>query len=128
LRGEEGDFKVSTVFRFYDGSEDQILDPLIASVEGIPSTPAYRGLALAVFENLELAAYGNRIPFLTFEVSADDEPPTVATILCDAAASAITADGGPSVIGYAAYGASIKAGLSPLVESFGIDLFDDGVK
>jgi hypothetical protein len=128
LRGEEGDFKVSTVFRFYDGSEDQILDPLIASVEGIPSTPAYRGLALAVFENLELAAYGNRIPFLTFEVSADDEPPTVATILCDAAAGIIAGEGGPSVVGYAAYGASRKAGLSPLVESFGIDLFDDGLK
>ena len=66
LRGESGDFKVSTEFRFYDGRESQGVDPLIASLEGPDETPAYRGLALAVFENLELAEYGNRIPFLTF--------------------------------------------------------------
>jgi hypothetical protein len=32
--------------------------------------------ALAVFENLELADYGNRIPFLTFELFVDASPPT----------------------------------------------------
>jgi hypothetical protein len=71
-------------FRFYTGSEDQLVDPLIASIEGLDNTPAYRGLALAVFENLELADYGNRIPFLTFEVVADEAPPAIATILSDA--------------------------------------------
>jgi hypothetical protein len=66
LRGAAGDFKVKTGFRFYPGSEDQPIDPLIGSVEGIDSAPAYRGLALAVFEDLQLAEYGIRIPFLTF--------------------------------------------------------------
>src|SRR3954451_18003578 len=32
LRGEAGDFKVSTTFRFHDGSENQVIDPLIASM------------------------------------------------------------------------------------------------
>src|SRR5205814_5319033 len=84
LRGEDGDFKVSTTFRFYDGDEDQLIDPLIGSIEGIANTPAYRGLTLVVFENLELADYGNRIPFLTFEIAADEDPPAIGSILADA--------------------------------------------
>lgn len=126
LRGAEGDFKVSTTFRFHDGSEDQLIDPLIGSIEGPGSTPAYRGLALAVFENLELAEFGNRIPFLTFEVIADEAAPTVASILADASAGVITSDASQSVAGYAAYGLSTKAAVEPLVRSYGIDLFDDG--
>ena len=126
LRGAEGDFKVSTMFRFYDGSEDQIADPLIASIEGIGLTPAYRGCALAVFENLELAEYGNRIPFLTFEVMADAAPPTIGTILGDASKGAIVDDCAVEVLGYAAYGRSIRAAVDPLVACYAVDLFDDG--
>jgi hypothetical protein len=55
LRGAAGDFKMKTGFRFYPGDDDQPIDPLIASVEGIDRTPAFRGLALAVFEDLQLA-------------------------------------------------------------------------
>jgi hypothetical protein len=128
LRGEEGDFKVSTTFRFYTGSEDQLVDPLIASIEGLDNTPAYRGLALAVFENLELADYGNRIPFLTFEVVADEAPPAIATILSDASAGAIIGDAPQPLMGYAAYGQSVKTAVEPLVASFGIELFDDGLQ
>ena len=51
LRGEDGDFKVSTEFRVYAGDENQVVDPLIGSIEGVGETPAYRGLSLAVFEN-----------------------------------------------------------------------------
>ena len=126
LRGADGAFKVSTGFRFYPGSEDQDIDPLIASIEGISGTPAYRGLALAVFENLELADFGNRIPFLSFEVIADDGAPDVAAILADASDGTIAASSAQSIIGYAAYGPSRKVALQPLVETFGIDLFDDG--
>jgi hypothetical protein len=89
LRGAGGDFKVPTTFRFHDGSESQDLDQLIGSIEGIDNTPAYRGLALAVFENLELAAFGNRIPFMTFEVIADAAAPAVGNILADASGGAI---------------------------------------
>jgi len=52
-----------------DGSdEDQLPDPLIEAVEGAGNAPAYRGTAYIVFENLELAAFGNRIPQFNFEV------------------------------------------------------------
>ena len=126
LRGEQGDFKVGTTFRFYDGSEDQAIDPLIGSIEGIANAPAYRGLALAVFENLELVDFGNRIPFLTFEVVADDPPPTIASILIDASAGAIECEAADTLVGYAAYGASIRAAVQPLVDCYDVALFDDG--
>lgn len=58
----------STLFRLYRGDEDQQPDPLIEAVEGVGQTPAYRGLAYLVFEELPLAAYGNRIPTITVEV------------------------------------------------------------
>lgn len=128
LRGIEGDFKVSTTFRFYAGSEAQVIDPLIGSIEGNASTPAYRGLALAVFENLELAEFGNRIPFLTFEVEADETALTIASIAADASGGAIACEAVQAISGYAAYGQSIKAAIEPLIESYGIELFDDGLQ
>ena len=66
--------------------------------------------------------------FLTFEVSADDEAPTAGSILCDATSNAIADVAGRSVIGYAAYGASMKAAVNPLVEALGLELFDDGAE
>jgi hypothetical protein len=126
LRGADGDFKVPVTFRFHDGSESQEIDPLIASVEGIANTPAYRGLALAVFENLELAAFGNRIPFMTFEVVADAAPPPISAILADASDGSIAVDEDQALIGYAAYGQSVAAAVQPLVDCFDVPLFDDG--
>ena len=67
LRGAAGDFKVPGQFRFYSGHEDQAIDPFIASAEGADTCPAYRGLCYAMFEDLSLADFGNRIPSLTFE-------------------------------------------------------------
>jgi hypothetical protein len=74
LRGAAGDFKVRTGFRLHAGDEDQSVDPLIASIEGIGRAPAHRGIAYAVFEDLELSSFGNRIPQLSFEVIADPAP------------------------------------------------------
>jgi hypothetical protein len=54
--------------RFHPGSETQEPDPLIVAKEGADNAPAYRGLAYVVFERLPLAAFGNRIPQLSFEV------------------------------------------------------------
>ncbi|PAL20514.1 phage tail protein [Sphingopyxis sp. GW247-27LB] len=71
LRGASGSFKERCTFRWYEGSEDQAVDPLIASAVGIESASAFRGLSYVVFEELELASFGNRIPSLTFEVEAD---------------------------------------------------------
>ena len=54
--------------RFYPGDEAQGFDPLIEEIEGAGNTPAYRGLAYIVFEDMPLAAFGNRIPQLQFEI------------------------------------------------------------
>jgi hypothetical protein len=55
-------------WRLHKGSEDQRPDPLIAAVEGTENTPAYRGTAYVVFEDLDLGQFGNRIPQFNFEV------------------------------------------------------------
>jgi hypothetical protein len=52
--------------RVYTGSETQLCDPLIQAVEG--TDLAYRGTAYVVFEDLQLADYGNRLPNFSFEV------------------------------------------------------------
>ena len=126
LRGMAGDFKVKTGFRFYPGDEDQAIDPLIASVEGIDRAPAFRGVALAVFEDLQLAEFGNRIPFLTFEVLGDAIDPTIGAIIADASEGLIQSDAPERVRGYAAYGASRIAAVRPIVEQLAVPLFDDG--
>ncbi len=54
--------------RVYLGDDDQLPDPLIEAVEGPGQVPAYRGTAYVVIEDLELGAYGNRVPQMTFEV------------------------------------------------------------
>ncbi|WP_400087856.1 glycoside hydrolase/phage tail family protein [Yoonia sp. R78084] len=54
--------------RVYVGTEDQLPDPKISAIEGAQNTPAYRGTAYVVLEDLALGQFGNRIPQLTFEV------------------------------------------------------------
>ncbi|MFN6978755.1 MAG: hypothetical protein ACK4OP_11565, partial [Gemmobacter sp.] len=55
-------------WRWYSGDEAQAADPFIAAKMGAANTPAYRGTAYVVFEELPLATYGNRLPQLSFEV------------------------------------------------------------
>lgn len=57
-----------TVNRFYGGTQTQLPDPIIEAKEGTGTVPAFRGVAYLVFENLELANYGNRIPQITAEI------------------------------------------------------------
>ena len=54
--------------RVYPGTETQEVDPLIESIEGVDSTPAYKGISYIVIEDLQLADFGNRLPNLSFEV------------------------------------------------------------
>ena len=56
-------------YRFYDGSDTQLADPKIEAVEGVGTVPAYRGLAYIVFEDMQLADFGNRIPQITCEIN-----------------------------------------------------------
>ena len=54
--------------RLHRGTGTQLPDPLIEAKQGTGKTPAYRGLAYAVFERFPLDGYGNRIPMIQFEV------------------------------------------------------------
>ena len=47
--------------RWHPGDETQAADPFIAAKMGAASTPAYRGTAYVVLEDLPLGNYGNRI-------------------------------------------------------------------
>lgn len=124
LRGSAGDFKTALgAFRLYDGSEDQPLDPLMAALQGAAATPAHRGIAYALFEDLQLADYGNRMPSLTFEIIADAAPVSVAAIAASLSQGAIVAhnpDVTPLINGYAAGGATVGDAISPLFD--GLDL------
>jgi hypothetical protein len=60
--------------RLYTGSNTQLPDSLIEAREGAGRAPAYRGTAYVVFDRLPLAAYGNRLPQLSFEVLRSTEP------------------------------------------------------
>nr|WP_230980365.1 glycoside hydrolase TIM-barrel-like domain-containing protein [Oryzicola mucosus] len=54
--------------RVYNGAEDQLADPLIEAKQGAGNTPAYRGTAYVVVDNLDIGPFGNRLPQLQFEV------------------------------------------------------------
>lgn len=119
LRGAAGDFKSGlNAFRLHPGDEDQAADPLIASAEGIARTPAHRGVAYAVFEELQLADFGNRIPSLTFEVEADAGMVAIDTVAMDLSGGLLASDTGASVQGFAAGGADVVEAITPLVEAW----------
>ncbi|MEM9049147.1 MAG: glycoside hydrolase TIM-barrel-like domain-containing protein [Pseudomonadota bacterium] len=65
----------NATYRLYRGGDDQMPDPLIEAVEGVDTAPAYRGTAYLVFENLDLTAYGNRIPQFNIEVFRQPDIP-----------------------------------------------------
>jgi len=56
------------IIRMYRGTETQEQDPTIAAGVGASLTPAYRGLAYLVFENFQLADFGNHRPYIEAEV------------------------------------------------------------
>ncbi len=120
LRGAAGDFKVATGFRFYQGHGDQPLDPLIAAAEGPGTCPAFRDVAYAVFENLNLAEYGNRIPSLTFEIFEREDSVAVSDLVSELSDGLIAGTSAEMLSGYAASGSSAKAALAPLFDNLPI--------
>jgi hypothetical protein len=126
LRGAAGDFKTATGYRLHPGGEDQAVDPLIAAVEGAGLAPAYRGIAYAVFEDFQLADYGNRIPSLTFEVEADAGAVSVGSVAAELGEGLATAGEWAALAGYAASGDSIRAAIATLAELEPMSLVDDG--
>lgn len=55
--------------RVYRGTQSQNPDSLITTKEGSGNVPGYRGLAYIVFEDMQINAYGNRIPQMSFEIT-----------------------------------------------------------
>jgi hypothetical protein len=125
FRGAAGDFKTGTGFAFHPGGEDQSVDGLMASAEANGGTPAYRGLALAVFEDMDLTEYGNRIPSLTFEVIADDGSVTYADIIADISGQRIAMPPGDAVLGFAAGGQDRQAALRSLTDIIPLSFSSD---
>jgi len=78
--GAQGDLKVGGELRVYTGHGDQPADPIIVAEKGA-SAPGFRDLAYCVFEGLQLAEFGNRIPALTFEIIADDGEVSLTTMV-----------------------------------------------
>ncbi|TXC72151.1 hypothetical protein FSB78_15275 [Sphingomonas ginsenosidivorax] len=116
LRGAAGDFKTATGFRLHPGGEDQAVDPLIGSAEGL--APAHRGCAYAVFEGMQLGDYSNRIPSLTFEVIADPAAVSVGHV-ARVLAGEVGGDAGMMLDGFAASGGSVRAVLETLGQASG---------
>jgi hypothetical protein len=124
LRGAAGDFKSQTEFRLYLGTEDQPVDPRIAAEEGIGRAPAHRGVAYAMFEDFQLADYGNHIPSLTFEVEADAAPVTIGTMAEQLTEGELRGGETEALAGYAAIGDSLRGALEPLGEIFPLSLLE----
>lgn len=99
LRGAAGDLKTGGGLRIYTGQGDQPADPLMVAAEGAGRCPAFRGLAYAVLDNLDLADFGNRIPALTFEIVADDAPLSLNLLTEDVINHADTAMALPGLAG-----------------------------
>lgn len=85
LRNADGQLMSGGDCRIRIGDERQSADPLIVAAEGADA-PAMRGQCIAVFEDLELADFANRIPNLSFEVIADPDGARVCDIASDLAA------------------------------------------
>ena len=126
LRGAAGDWKAKTKFRLYPGDEEQAPDPLIAAAEGAGQAPAFRGVAYAMFEELELADFGNRIPSLTFEVIADEAPVSIGSIAETLSGRVLTAGESTMLTGFAAIGESVRGAIEDLAELVPLSIIDDG--
>ncbi|MBU9608256.1 phage tail protein [Burkholderia multivorans] len=110
-----GSSSMVTNFTVYDGNETQLPDPVIESYLGA-NTPAYRGLAYVVFNELSLQQWGNYLPSLTFEVQGagastlHGSPTITATGMPNAYASPIIT----SIVNGTAYGWQITSEHSGL--------------
>ena len=99
LRGAAGDLKTQGKLRVHTGRADQRPDPLMAAALG-SRCPAYRDLAYAVFEDLELGDFENRIPTLSFELFAGSASDIVKAMAVEAGGEALGAAVFPELIGF----------------------------
>ena len=103
LRGAAGDLKTGGQLRIHQGHGDQLPDPLMQAALGA-QCPAFRGTAYLVFEDLQLADFGNRIPALSYEVFAGSGAATVGVLAREAGIAADPALVLPQIEGFTQMG------------------------
>lgn len=115
LRGAAGDLKTGGSLRVHLGHADQAPDPLLAAALGA-ECPAHRGLAYAVFEDLALGEFGNRIPALSFEVVASGGGERIVAALLEpvSGARAQSVPAAAAIAGFAHEGGTLAAVLATL--------------
>lgn len=122
LRGQDGVFTSETGFRLHLGHGDQPRDPLIAAAEGVDQCPAYRGIAYAVFEDMALEEFGNRIPSLTFEVLGDEGDVALGPLVAGISSAENAPEGSFSVTGWSLVADSRRAALQAIATGFPLAL------
>lgn len=132
IRDAAGEFLTPITMRLHDGGENQAPDPVIVAIEGASGAPGYRGIALAVFEAMLLADYGNRIPNLTFEIIADtdtahDAGAAIAALATIEGRGLVCVEGiFPPIAGhFSGRSGSLASALAPLLEMSGAALMAD---
>jgi hypothetical protein len=118
--------------RFWPGSTTQIADPLIETYLGAGGTPAFRGRTYLTFKNLQLADFGNQMPYaIEVELVADEEI-TLGQVIQD-----LTDRSGVGIVSCANHrdqvegymiGASmsVSAALVPLATAYNLDIAEQG--
>ncbi|WP_338505003.1 phage tail protein [Sphingomonas kaistensis] len=129
IRDGEGRQDVSFTLRLNHGDEDQLSDPLIASLLGEENTPAFRGIAYLVFENFDLSSFGNRLPLITVEVLANGDPIIADDIVrSELDLAGVTNDRPHKLDGFALTGDNGAVALQPLFDALKPALSYDGRK
>jgi len=82
-------------------------------------------MAYAVFENFQLADYGNRIPSLTFELLAGDAAVTTGSVAAELSGGLVSG-AGAALTGVSAYGDSVRGVLETLAAADGSWFATDG--
>ncbi|MFN3451156.1 MAG: phage tail protein, partial [Sphingorhabdus sp.] len=126
IRGAGGDLKVDAQLRFYSGYGDQQPDPLLASAEAVGQCPAHRDMAYVVFEDLQLADFGNRIPSLTFEIFEREGPVLLSDLFPALSDGDISAQSAHAIAGFAAGGSNVREAIAPILDAFPVELITRG--
>jgi hypothetical protein len=119
-------------FRLYFGSENQLPDPLMESIEGVGNVPAHRGMAYLIIEDLDLTEFGNRLPVLNFEVVTTNglllkDVVTLVSERCGLSADDIDVSMlGASLHGYGILHMTGRNALEPLMQAFLFDAVESG--
>ncbi len=118
-------------WRWYPGDDVQAPDPFISAKMGAANTPAYRGTAYVVFEELNLSAFGNRLPQISFEVFRPLADPDTAEGLVRAvtmipasgeftyatAPVKKTSGGGTNILGQTSGGSTVAENLNAITDT-----------